>query len=165
MGFEQIINWASGYKIQPTVVKDYHSDRRVHWNKKLLGKSRFGHEFDKKTLKNIDSEKLSYFNHKFAISKQSFDEQELLKRDLMSIGLTYSKKGVEFVSIVEGTKYPIFGTQFHPEKVQFEQNDSNGEMNTGKKAVDAVLKFGMIFKNEAMKNSQKFGCKKLHLDL
>lgn len=30
------------------------------------------------------------------------------------------RKGVEFISTVEGKKYPIYGTQWHPEKCQFE---------------------------------------------
>jgi gamma-glutamyl hydrolase len=35
MGFEQIINWASGYTIGPTKVANYHIDRRIHWDYKV----------------------------------------------------------------------------------------------------------------------------------
>jgi gamma-glutamyl-gamma-aminobutyrate hydrolase PuuD len=35
MGFEQIINWASGYTIWPTRVSNYHIDRRIHWDYKV----------------------------------------------------------------------------------------------------------------------------------
>jgi len=36
MGYEQIMNWASGFTIWPTEVKNYKTSKNIHWNKEEL---------------------------------------------------------------------------------------------------------------------------------
>ena len=46
----------------------------------------------------------------------------LLNNTLMMTGTAYDKHGKEFVATVEHRRYPFFGTQYHPEKNQFERS-------------------------------------------
>lgn len=96
MGYEQIVNWASGFTIWPTVVANYHVPRRVHWNKDLLKNSKFRKYLSDKDLSALENQQISFFNHKFSISKENFEKNEHLKKSLLPIGETYSKEGIDF---------------------------------------------------------------------
>jgi len=161
MGFEQIINWASGYTIWPTKVANYHIDRRIHWDYDVLSKTIFAEHLDEKMLEDIQSHPISYFNHKWGISRRDFQANAHLREVLMPVSDTYSIEGEDFLSSVEGKKLPIIGTQYHPEKVQFEHTKANEGMNIGDLAISAAVKLGEAFVNEAKKNKHTFKCEKL----
>jgi len=79
MGFEQIVNWASGYTIWPTKVANYHIDRRIHWDYKNLDKTVFATHLTGKDLEEIQNHPISYFNHKWGISRKDFMNNAHLK--------------------------------------------------------------------------------------
>ena len=161
MGYEQIVNWASGFTIWPTIVANYHVPRRVHWNKKLLKNSKFRKYLSDKDLSALENQQISFFNHKFSISKENFEKNQHLKASMLPIGETYSKEGVDFQSAVEGKNLPIFGTQFHPEKIQFEHTKATVGINISKSAVQEAKQQGQILVKETRKNDQRFKCPKL----
>jgi hypothetical protein len=65
------------------------------------------------------------------------------------------------LSTVQGVRWPIIGTQYHPEKVQFEHVKANEGMDIGVLAVYAAKKMGLAFVNETKKNTQTWKCEKL----
>jgi gamma-glutamyl hydrolase len=62
------------------------------------------------------------FHHK-GIGERQYNKYEPL-RDFFSIVATgLDKEGKEFINMVEGYKYPVYGTQFHPEKVGYDRDE------------------------------------------
>lgn len=65
------------------------------------------------------------------------------------------RNGKTFVSAVESYKYPIYGTQFHPEKPMFEWATQEG-INHSYDSVIANTYFADFLVNEARKNFHTF---------
>lgn len=156
MGFEQQLNWASNYTIRPTKVNDYRTDRTIHWNEQTLPLSPFSQFLDDEDLSNLEKFRLSYFNHVYSITKDTYQKNKQLQKVIYVIGDTYNKDGINFQSVVYGKQYPFFGTQFHPEKIQFERVKATVGMNTSNNAITAAKKFAVMQVHQARKNQNKF---------
>jgi gamma-glutamyl hydrolase len=71
------------------------------------------------------------------------------------------RQGVEFVSMIEAFKYPIFGSQWHPEKNNFEWGETsegipNEAIDHSHDAVLASQYMGNFFVDQARLSSHKF---------
>ena len=71
--------------------------------------------------------------------------------------------GVHFVSTMEHKVYPLYGSQWHPEKSQFEWVDSPaievGNISHHFDAIQVGQYFGNFLVNEARRNGQHFANK------
>ncbi len=63
-------------------------------------------------------------NHHYGIYTKHFEETEKLSSFYNLLSTNVDRQGVEFVSTIEAFNYPIFGTQWHPEKNTYEYNYS-----------------------------------------
>ena len=61
-----------------------------------------------------------YFHHTWAVLKTTFDNSAALKGFWKLISTSVTPDGTQFVSTVEAKDYPIYGTQYHPEKNSYE---------------------------------------------
>jgi len=57
-----------------------------------------------------------YYNHKYGVKNETFYKNKLLYEHFYPITYNFDKKNNSFISLVESKKYPIWGSQFHPEK-------------------------------------------------
>ena len=64
--------------------------------------------------------KVAVLNHRFGISPQAYETFASLRETFEILSTMHDLSGNPFVAMVQGKKYPIFGTQFHPEKNLFE---------------------------------------------
>lgn len=80
-------------------------------------------------LKNIDSklyeaiqvERLTYNSHNFCINKDAIEDAKGPLHDKFNLlAVAWDSKGQEYTALVEHKKYPIYASQFHPEKNPFE---------------------------------------------
>jgi gamma-glutamyl hydrolase len=62
---------------------------------------------------------ITYFNHHWAITSETYANNKRLNDFWKLIGETTSSYNEKFVSVWEARKYPFFGVQFHPEKAIF----------------------------------------------
>ena len=65
------------------------------------------------------------------------------------------RQGKEFISTIEAKKYPIYGTQYHPEKINFEWVIEKEPIPHTFDAVVASQYFANFFVNEARKSNIK----------
>jgi len=63
--------------------------------------------------------------------------------------------GFTFLTYIEAKKYPFYGTQFHPEKIQFEWNKDTG-VDHGHDAVEFNSWLARFFVDECRKNDNHF---------
>jgi gamma-glutamyl hydrolase len=64
------------------------------------------------------------------------------------------RQNTEYVAMIEADSYPIYGTQFHPEKNLYEWNEA--PIPHSLPAVEVANYLGTFFVNEARMNAQKF---------
>ncbi|EFC38836.1 predicted protein [Naegleria gruberi] len=93
-------------------------------------------------------------NHMAGITPETFMKNDRLNQFYKMLSVNADRKGQVFVSTIESLKYPIYGTQFHPEKIQFEFNYE--DINHSYDSVLANQYFANFFVNEARKNQHKF---------
>jgi gamma-glutamyl hydrolase len=91
---------------------------------KGIRKSKMLGVLDQKRAKKIreyySTEKIALLSHSKGYTPQSFKNLKELKNMFRPLGTSFDRSGNEFVAMFEGIDYPIFGTQFHPEKNVFE---------------------------------------------
>jgi len=75
----------------------------------------------------VFKEQSFYYNHELGITPDHFKKYPELEGNYNILGTSKDPKNLEFVTIIEHKKYPFFGTQFHPEKSQFEKRASTVE--------------------------------------
>jgi len=72
--------------------------------------------------------------------------------DYRVLGTSLDMSGTEYIAIVENIRYPIYATQFHPEKVMFEWNEKyNDYLPKTIEAVVANSYFAQFFIDETRK--------------
>lgn len=90
----------------------------------------------------------------FCFIEEAFEQNDLLK-DWRILATSVDANGLEFISVFESHKYPFYGVQFHPEKVNFEfRKGANIPHNMDAIAVSQF--FANFFIQEARKNDHKY---------
>ncbi|XP_059142732.1 gamma-glutamyl hydrolase-like [Physella acuta] len=105
-------------------------------------------------MKILSTEPVTQNQHKYSILIHDF-ENSSLSEFFTKLSTNTDRKGIEFISSVEGKKYPIYGVQWHPEKNNFNWNP-NYEINHGTNAVIVGQYMANFFVNEARKSQHKF---------
>ena len=94
-------------------------------------------------------------NHKHSLLTSTFEQNEKLNSFFKVLSTNKDRNGLEFVSTLEGNKYPIFATQWHPEKNSFEwsskENIPHQEMS-----IKVTQYMSNFFVNQARLNHHKF---------
>lgn len=94
-------------------------------------------------------------NHGYSVLTSTFEANLALKKFFNILSTSKDRNGVEFVSTMEGIKYPIFATQWHPEKNTFEwslnENIPHQEMS-----IKVTQFMSNFFVNQARLNQHKF---------
>lgn len=83
-------------------------------------KSRLFEKASEQVLQILAKENVTLNNHHYGIYTNHFKSTSSLSNFFELISTNQDRKGVEFVSTIEAFKYPIYGSQWHPEKNTFE---------------------------------------------
>jgi len=94
-------------------------------------------------------------NHQYGVGPASYPAGSRLGDFYTTIAHNLDRDGKDFVSVVEGKKYPIYALQWHAEKPLFEWNDWEG-INHSTDAVQAMLYMNTFFVSEARKSLHAF---------
>jgi gamma-glutamyl hydrolase len=92
--------------------------------------------------------------HQDGIEPSAYFENEKLRSFFQVLSTNFDRKGNLFVSTVEAWNYPIYSTQWHPEKAEFNW-DRPGEPHQPE-AIVAAQSFADFFVSEAKKNDNAF---------
>mmetsp|Transcript_11220 Transcript_11220/g.20788 ORF Transcript_11220/g.20788 Transcript_11220/m.20788 type:complete len:321 (+) Transcript_11220:32-994(+) len=108
----------------------------------------------------LDSQNVTMNNHHYGIYTEHFKETEALTSFYDLLSTNEDRQGVEFVSTIEAFKYPIFGTQWHPEKNSFEWYQTDGiyyeAINHSPEAVYITQYVSNFFVGQARQSNHKF---------
>ena len=117
-------------------------------NKQLLCKS-IGQYFTKNEIKEIEQTPVTYFTHgkAFILNKKYVDEY---KKFLQIIATANRNSNKEIIAMYQFISFPIYGTQFHPEKARYERREKN--LTHSESAIMFSNKLSKIFTEECKKN-------------
>ncbi|XP_047496214.1 gamma-glutamyl hydrolase-like [Penaeus chinensis] len=95
--------------------------------------------------------------HKWCMTPENFTLSGLTD-EFKLLATSFDYDGLEYVALMEHFALPIFGSQFHPEKNQFEWKDDEAHdaIPHTPQAVGVGQYFANFFANQARLNSQKF---------
>ncbi|KAK3789162.1 hypothetical protein RRG08_001555 [Elysia crispata] len=107
----------------------------------------------------LSTEPVTQNEHHYSILTKVFETSKLGKF-FKKLSVNRDRKGVEFISTVEGKEFPFYGVQWHPEKPNFNWN-THYNTDHGPDAVRVSQYMANFFVNEARKSSHRFPSVKL----
>ncbi|XP_053353613.1 gamma-glutamyl hydrolase [Clarias gariepinus] len=119
--------------------------------------SRLFKEFPEDLITSLANEPLTENSHQWSITTETFTANEKLKQ-FYQILSTNTDGQTEFVSTVEAYDFPIYGTQWHPEKNAFEWTRTYIPHSIS--AVKTTFYMAQFFVNEARKSLHRFPSQK-----
>ncbi|XP_072341822.1 gamma-glutamyl hydrolase isoform X2 [Scyliorhinus torazame] len=117
--------------------------------------SKMFQKFPPDVYKALSNEPLTANFHHVSITVKAFLENEKLRKFYSILSTNHDRKGVEFVSSMEGILYPFYGVQWHPEVNRF-QWQQNKCFPHSPKAVEVSFLMSDFFGNEARKSFHRF---------
>lgn len=117
-------------------------------------KSRMFQNFPAELLQSLAVEPLTANFHHWSLSVMNFTRNEKLK-EFFNVVTTNTDGNIEFISTMEGYKYPVYGVQWHPEKAPYEWGRFKG-ISHAPNAVKAAFYLSEFFVSEARKNNHHF---------
>lgn len=103
----------------------------------------------------MSTQNVSIHMHNLGIAPEQFQIYSGLRDTFDMLATGVGSNGVQFVSMVEGKRYPIWATQYHPEKNQFEWTRSV-DFNHEPDAIRVSQFFANFFVNQARRNFHEF---------
>ena len=109
----------------------------------------------------LGSQNVTMNNHHYGVWTDHFEGTSGLTDNFNILSTNKDRAGKEFVSTIEHPKFPIFGSQWHPEKNTFEwQMNSDGRpfeaINHDLGAIEISQYTANFFVQQARKSSHKF---------
>uniref|UniRef100_H3BHD7 folate gamma-glutamyl hydrolase n=2 Tax=Latimeria chalumnae TaxID=7897 RepID=H3BHD7_LATCH len=117
--------------------------------------SRMFHDFPPELMKALSKEPLTGNFHHYSIATQTFQRNIKLRHFYSVLSTNTDMYGVEFVSTMEGIKYPMYGVQWHPEVNRFLWEKDLAFPHSAK-AVQLSSQLADFFVNEARKSFHRF---------
>ncbi|EFA81874.1 peptidase C26 family protein [Heterostelium album PN500] len=94
-------------------------------------------------------------NHMYGVSPAAYQQNSDLNSFFEVLSTNVDRDGLTFLSTIEAKNYPIYGTQWHPEKPLFEWWDEE-VMNHSYDSILANQYTALFFVNQARNNNNKF---------
>jgi len=112
-------------------------------------------------LDTLSTQNVTMNNHHYGIWTSHFENTPALTEQFNILSTNKDRAGKEFVSTIENPKYPIFGSQWHPEKNTFEwQMQADGRpfeaINHDWDAIQVAQYTANFFVQQTRKNLRKF---------
>ncbi|KAI5610278.1 gamma-glutamyl hydrolase precursor [Silurus asotus] len=115
--------------------------------------SRMFKDFPEDLMTSLANEAITENSHQWSVTTEDFNGDENLKR-FYRILSTNTDGQTEFVSTIEAYDFPIYGTQWHPEKNAFEWTKANIPHSPA--AIKTTFYMAQFLVNEAKKSLHKF---------
>jgi len=103
----------------------------------------------------IKNERSQFYNHRYGFNTSLLKENKHIDDFFTITAVGVDDNGKEFIAALEAKNYPIYTTQYHPERVLSEWNNKT-QFTHPEEAVHAIIVHAMFFITEAKKNENTF---------
>eukprot|EP00823_Brevimastigomonas_motovehiculus_P007019 TRINITY_DN603_c0_g1_i1.p1 TRINITY_DN603_c0_g1~~TRINITY_DN603_c0_g1_i1.p1 ORF type:complete len:336 (-),score=56.74 TRINITY_DN603_c0_g1_i1:247-1254(-) len=108
----------------------------------------------------FDTEKITMHRHIYGVSPATFSRTKKLTDffNILATNVAVAGPGVgqTFISVIEGKQVPIYATQWHPERNQFDFTLPYEDLNHSYHAIQAMQYLSSFFVNECKRNNHAF---------
>jgi len=108
-------------------------------------------------MKKMENFKLSLLSHSHGVAPESYKQYKNLSDTYKVLSTMEDKKGKQFIAMIEAKDYPIYGSQFHPEKNLYEWNTAIIPHDEDAVAMSTFLSNFLV--SEARRNNNTFESK------
>lgn len=119
LGFEAMVYLTSGYKVKVKHPSSQNLRFKLKFQREYYNKSDFKKFLRPEIAKYLEENQVSYFNHHDGFRLNDFYANKPLK-ETFNVVAYYTANNGKYVAMMQHKKYPIYGVQFHPEKILFE---------------------------------------------
>ena len=105
---------------------------------------------------------ITFFHFSVTVHRYLWEENSGLKTNFTRLTYVLDEAATNITVLIAGTKYPIYGSQFHPEKIPFEWRRE--EIPHSRQAVSGAQMYANFFVDEARKNFNSFNGSGIDLD-
>ena len=149
LGFEEVAWMASGYNLKVlTSVNAENISLPLDFLPAAKGSVLFA-SASAEEMSILANQPVTMNNHMYGVTPANFDA--FLPKTMVALATSTDRDGVVFVSAMEGIEYPVYATQFHPEKSAFEWNPNEVIPHT-EDAIKANGYFGRFLGNQSRGN-------------
>ena len=146
LGFEALLFMTLEKSLALIHATDLHMMRPVYFTEKAIDSSYLLNSFTPQELESTSGQAYFYFHHKhgFDLEKCALDDEFTDNFDILAYMRTTDNKDI--ITMVQHKRYPFIGTQFHPEKIQFEHYDKS-ELD---RSIDCIItnqKFSLMLRH------------------
>lgn len=156
LGFEAIVIVTSktGYSLMYNHFDSWNISMELNVEKDSKN-SRLLNAMSSELYEAIQKEPLTMNNHVSGFRTEDFNKDELLSKFWKILSKNKDRKGIEFISTIESIDFPLYATQWHPEKNSFEWTIREG-INHSPNAILVTQYFSNFFVQEARKSNHRF---------
>lgn len=136
-------------------IKDYYKAHPVVYEEDA--NSRFFCKLNPQLRKEVFSNPSVYYWHGYSLCEQDLqlDKFKIVKEEFNFLG--YSKSGEnhdgdDFLVLLESKKYPIYATQFHPEKTSFDRSELTNFVDRSESAINLMKELSDLVVDEIKEN-------------
>jgi gamma-glutamyl hydrolase len=113
-------------------------------------------KLDSKLYRAVQKEMLVFNSHNLCISTEKItDPTGPLHKDLNLLAVNWDANGQKYIALVEHKEFPIYASQFHPEKIAFEWTPYE-DIPRSHNAILFARYLGDFFVDEARRNNNRF---------
>jgi len=164
LGFQHLIAGVAESKITPILDKSLVDKSFPLIYSPLARESRMFGSLPRHLYDILGNKSYAYHNHHFSIDVKDFVTNPMTNRFFKILSTNISPSGNEVVSSVEAFEFPIFGIQWHPEKIPYEFSE-DVHCNHDPDNVEISFYMAAFFVDECRKSKQRFESEKVLRDL
>lgn len=117
--------------------------------------SKLFHDIPQNLAKFVSTAETTINMHHYSVLLSKFQQNEKMKNFFRILSTNKDRNGKVFVSTMEGIKYPIYTTQWHPEKNSFEWN-LNEDIPHESMSIRLTQYMSNFFVDESRRSQHKF---------
>jgi len=160
LGFQHLIVKLSENKIIPIFDKSMEDKTYPLIYSPLARESKMFSSLPSNLYETLGNKPYAYHNHMFSIDVKDFVSNPMTNRFFKILSTNISPNGSEVVSSIEAFEFPIFGVQWHPEKIPYEFS-KDIHCNHDPENVEISFHIAAFFVNECRKSQQIFASKEV----
>ena len=119
-----------------------------------VGNSKLFKDAPSFVMDNLKTKAITMNAHHSGVTPEAGANNKKFNEFYTVLSTNNGRQGKRFISTIEAKKYPIYGTQYHPEKINFEWVVEKEPIPHSYDAVVASQYFANFFVNEARKSTQ-----------